>query len=599
MSSNDLNGENAEREVPKSVSRRKSVESSRRSSSPKLGAIAAGKVDVTITEIGDIGVTGAGDDDAELLAQRFEAGSKAEIVALICARNSQELLGLVMGHLSSYGRLDLFRPLPIEWRISAFVFLRPSEQSIIVEESDAADNDDYIENLPAEIRLDTLMGMSQGAVVKVSHLLSQSEKEACDLKRGYPVDSVGRIMHHVPTGMALLSTITVGQALEAVGSLNRVAVDPKRSGGVLFVRTSQNKLVGWTDSTALLRLANGMSAHDASYYGKDAVAQVAATKKTIGDSNTDTLSSASSSSSSSSSSIPLSNAAESPRSTKAATPINIEASNRILADVAFPFLHVLQTTDNTDELLRQYSVSDNATLPVVDAEGILLGVVRARDSIKLLNARIATISAGDSGIHSYSKASPMLLVQKRLFWLFVLAALNFGVAAVVASFEEVISSNLVLAGFIPLLAGMGGNIGAQSSGLVIAGVSSRDISPRDVPRILVKETIVGIALSVILGVVTGIMGYIRGVNNKPGVAQTLGFSMVVIAIISNYLGAIFPFAAIAVGVDPAVSSSPLITTVIDVLGISIYLFIAKAILGDLAPTELDSNSTGFGNCTKI
>ena len=133
-------------------------------------------------------------------------------------------------------------------------------------------------------------------------------------------------------------------------------------------------------------------------------------------------------------------------------------------------------------------------------------------------------------------------------------------------------------------------------------LSSRDISPRDVPRILIKETIVGIALSIILGVVTGIMGYIRGVNNKPGVAQTLGFSMVAIAIISNYLGAIFPFGAIAVGVDPAVSSSPLITTVIDVLGISIYLFIAKGILGDLAPTDGSlgiSNSTSFSNCTSI
>ena len=564
------------------------------SSSPKLGA-SVGKVDVTVSELEDIGVTGAGDDNAEVLAQRFEAGATSEIIALLCSKNSQELLGLVMGHLSSYGRLDLFRPLPIEWRISAFVFLRPSEQSIIVEESDAADNDDYIENLPSELRLDTLMGMSQGAVLKVSHLLSQSEKEACDLKRGYPIDSVGRIMHHVPSGMALLSTMTVGQALEAVGSLTRVAVDPKRSGGVLFVRTSHNKLVGWTDSTALLRLAHGMSAHDASYYGHDAVAQVVAAKKPIQDSTTESVISATSSLASSSS---TSATTESPRSPKSSTPIDIEASNRTLADVAFPFLHVLQTTDNTDELLRQYSVSDNATLPVVDSEGVLLGVVRARDSIKLLNARIAAISAGDSGIHSYSKASPMLLVQKRLFWLFVLAALNFGVAAVVASFEEVISSNLVLAGFIPLLAGMGGNIGAQSSGLVIAGVSSRDISPRDVPRILIKETIVGAALAVILGVVTGIMGFIRGTNNKAGVAQTLGFSMVAIAIISNYLGAVFPFGAIAVGVDPAVSSSPLITTVIDVLGISIYLFIAKGILGDLAPVEdLIGNNSTKGNCT--
>ena len=124
---------------------------------------------------------------------------------------------------------------------------------------------------------------------------------------------------------------------------------------------------------------------------------------------------------------------------------------------------------------------------LVDAEGVLKGLVRHHDALKVLNDRIATISAGDSGIHSYSKASAFLLVKKRLFWLLVLAALNFGVAAVVATFEETISQNLVLAGFIPLLAGMGGNIGAQASGLVIAGTSSRDISPKDIFRVLWKE----------------------------------------------------------------------------------------------------------------
>jgi magnesium transporter len=168
-------------------------------------------------------------------------------------------------------------------------------------------------------------------------------------------------------------------------------------------------------------------------------------------------------------------------------PAAAAATALLLSDVVTPFLSVPEVGDESDELLRMFTVSPHATLPVVDAEGVLKGLVRHHDALKVLNDRIATISAGDSGIHSYSKASAFLLVKKRLFWLLVLAALNFGVAAVVATFEETISQNLVLAGFIPLLAGMGGNIGAQASGLVIAGTSSRDISPKDIFRVLWKE----------------------------------------------------------------------------------------------------------------
>jgi len=88
------------------------------------------------------------------------------------------------------------------------------------------------------------------------------------------------------------------------------------------------------------------------------------------------------------------------------------------------------------------------------------------------------------------------------------------------------------------------------------------------------------SLAGLLGLVAAAMGYIRAEEgSKPQIAATLGASMFVIAVISNFLGVIFPFGAIAVGVDPAVSSSPLITTVIDVLGISIYLVIARSILG--------------------
>jgi magnesium transporter len=256
------------------------------------------------------------------------------------------------------------------------------------------------------------------------------------------------------------------------------------------------------------------------------------------------------------------------------------AQDAQLLDVHAPVALVLRTDDPTEELLRQFTVADVGLVPVLDERGRLAGVVRPRDAMKLLNKRLEqALAASDTGITSYSKASWHLLVRKRIFWLLVLAMLNFGVAAVVAQFEETISANLVLAGFIPLLAGMGGNIGAQSSGLVIAAVSGRDIAPKDIWRVMRKEVVVGAALSAILAGIVAVMGFIRANQGSKGeIAATLGVSMGVIALVSNLLGVLFPFAALRFGQDPAVSSSPLITTVIDVAGISIYLGLARVIL---------------------
>ena len=140
--------------------------------------------------------------------------------------------------------------------------------------------------------------------------------------------------------------------------------------------------------------------------------------------------------------------------------------------------------------------------------------------------------------------------------------------------------NTPLAGIVFGIEELSRSFEAKASGLVIAGTSSRDISSKDIFRVLYKEMFVSSALAGLLGCVTAAMGYVRAHDgSKPEIAATLGCSMMVIAIISNFLGVVFPFAAIAVGIDPAVSSSPLITTVIDVLGISVYLVIARSILG--------------------
>ena len=389
--------------------------------------------------------------------------------------------------------------------------------TIVLLEADIADAVAYVTALAPGARADALTSMSFGAVQKVQHLLSGPERISTDLARAYGATSVGRLMHHVPPSMVLLATSSVAEALAALaargggsgggggkpagpaaetrtggaGSAGS-AGSARYVGGLLLVRDAQNKLLGWTDAAALLAAHQQpatAAALDGSSDGANRPAPPAPAPAALRVSySARNLSAAAAAAALAPAPAPAPEAGSSAGSGAGAMPPAAAAATALLlSDVVTPFLSVPEVSDESDELLRMFTVSPHATLPVVDAEGVLKGLVRHHDALKVLNDRIATISAGDSGIHSYSKASAFLLVKKRLFWLLVLAALNFGVAAVVATFEETISQNLVLAGFIPLLAGMGGNIGAQASGLVIAGTSSRDISPKDIFRVLWKE----------------------------------------------------------------------------------------------------------------
>jgi len=460
-------------------------------------------------------LAGEGESEAAQLAARFADGAVAEVTALLCARGSEALLELVMGHLSSYGRMQLFRTLPlprdsvgarVAWRASCFAYLRPSEMTIILLEADIAEAEAYVSALAPGARIDALMSMSFGAVQRVAHLLTGSERSATDLARGYGTASVGRIMHHLPPEMILLAGSTVDEALATLAERNAAKLAERgdatrRARGMLLVRDEQNRLVGWTDAATLLGLQRVASSSKAAAGVGSGGEQLPLKQLQSPEQEPALLRRPSAaarrlSAAAAAAAVPDAGGAsagagamppELPAAPLLSPPSLPPPPPQLLSDIATPFLSVPKVTDENDELLRLLTVSPHSTLPVVDSDGVLMGLVRHHDAIRVLNDRIATISAGDSGIHSYSKASAFLLVKKRLFWLLVLAALNFGVAAVVASFEATISENLVLAGFIPLLAGMGGNIGAQASGLVIAGTSSRDISSKDIFRVLYKE----------------------------------------------------------------------------------------------------------------
>jgi magnesium transporter len=161
-------------------------------------------------------------------------------------------------------------------------------------------------------------------------------------------------------------------------------------------------------------------------------------------------------------------------------------------------------------------------------------------------------------------------------WLSVLLITNTVTTWVIRSQEAILEQVVVLAAFIPLLIGSGGNVGAQSSTVVIRGINTNELENKEARRVIVREAIAGAFLGIMLGVVVTIWAYV--LQGNLAVAVVVGISLVAIAVLASTAGAALPFLFSTIGFDPALMSAPFITTIVDVLGVLIYLNLARHIL---------------------
>ena len=164
----------------------------------------------------------------------------------------------------------------------------------------------------------------------------------------------------------------------------------------------------------------------------------------------------------------------------------------------------------------------------------------------------------------------------RVKWLFVLLFANTATSAVIANQEEIIERVVALAAFIPLLIDSGGNVGAQSSTVVIRGLNLREVSIKKALSVITRETLVGLLLGVMLGLAVIIWAYF--LENSWEVAIAVGVSLLAITLLASISGSALPFLFSKLSLDPALMSAPFITSVVDVLGVSIYLWVARIVL---------------------
>ncbi|MBQ7718360.1 MAG: magnesium transporter [Clostridia bacterium] len=243
----------------------------------------------------------------------------------------------------------------------------------------------------------------------------------------------------------------------------------------------------------------------------------------------------------------------------------------------------VSTDDDKEVVAKIFDKYSFLSLPVVDKEKRLVGIVTFDDAIDVIQdentedfEKMAAIIPSDE---PYLKTSPFKHARHRLPWLLLLMISATFTGAIITSFQEKFMSvaGAALVAFIPMLMDTGGNCGSQTSTLTIRGMSLGQIQGRDVLKVWWQEISVAVMTGAVLAIVNIVRIYLLNGRNIL-LALTVSLSLYATVIIAQSVGCLLPIGAKKIGLDPAVTASPLITTIVDACALSIYFVIAKIIL---------------------
>ncbi|MEH1914586.1 magnesium transporter [Nostoc sp.] len=245
-------------------------------------------------------------------------------------------------------------------------------------------------------------------------------------------------------------------------------------------------------------------------------------------------------------------------------------------DVVFVY-----TDTDQEEVARLIQRYDFLAVPVVDREQLLVGIVTVDDVIDILQQEttedIYALGGGvQSGGDNYFQMNLLEIARKRVVWLLVLLVTNTVTGTIIKSQEDLLAKVVALTAFIPLLTGTGGNVGAQSSTVVIRGMNTDEIRSLGALQVIGREAIAGALLGGMLGTIATVWAYF--LQGRLEVAIAVGTSLVAISILASISGSALPFLFRYLRLDPALMSAPFITTAVDVVGVLIYFNLARVIL---------------------
>ncbi len=261
------------------------------------------------------------------------------------------------------------------------------------------------------------------------------------------------------------------------------------------------------------------------------------------------------------------------------------ATIKSIMDDQFVALEAHEDQETAVETFRRY---DRTALPVVDSDGILVGIVTVDDVLDVAQAEatedIQLLGGSQAFDEPYLNIRIGTMVKKRAPWLVLLFFGQMLTATAMAGFEDALSQALVLAVFVPLIISSGGNSGSQAATLIIRALTTGEAKLTDWARVLGRE----VAAAGIIGLILGVLGALRiatghlfGVDYGTDwllLAATMGVSLLFVVLWGSLVGTLLPMILQRLGADPAASSTPFVATIVDVTGILLYFTVATAML---------------------
>lgn len=277
----------------------------------------------------------------------------------------------------------------------------------------------------------------------------------------------------------------------------------------------------------------------------------------------------------------------------------LDAQRRLLGTVALRYLLLsdpqerignimhenviaLGTLMDQEEVAERFKKYDFTTMPVVDNENRMVGIVTVDDIVDIIEEettedmeKMAAIVPSDK---PYMRTTVFETFKKRIPWLLLLMVSATFTGAILTRFEEALSACAVLIAFIPMLMDTGGNAGGQASVTVIRGLSLREIEYRDVPKVVFKEVRVALLCGLSLAA-ANFCKLLLFDRVSVAVALVVCITLVLAVLMAMLVGCILPIGAKRMGFDPAVMASPFITTIVDALSLLVYCSVATMLLG--------------------
>lgn len=254
----------------------------------------------------------------------------------------------------------------------------------------------------------------------------------------------------------------------------------------------------------------------------------------------------------------------------------------ILQDIMNTEVVSVEAHEDQEEVARLVARYNLLAIPVVDAERRLIGIVTVDDVVDVMRdeATEDILKMVGTTEEEITAASPLRSIRIRLPWLFVAWFGGVVASRVIQHFHEAIGQITALAAFIPVVVGMGGNIGIQSASITVRGLATNRLESHHILSHVAKETIIGLFLGLLYGVLLGAAGTLLSWGEPDAVqfGVAVGLGMLSSMLLASFLGSFMPLFLHRLGLDPAIAGGPFVTTTIDILGVAAYFLIATAIL---------------------